>query len=446
MSQADVDDLVNHYTMLQEGWSVCEETEVYAGLVVPNGNSLCPFHRWFHLKEAYSASLFDHIMKDFGAPSGNALRVFDPFSGSATTLLSAIDYGASRSLQCSVYGVERNPFLWELGTAKIEARLGGSDLAAPLKAAYELVLDEFKRVDTSKLELPDQATLSNGKYFPKTSVQDLIALRESISLSSEGTIRSILRACLASSVEVCSRLRRDGRALRYVPGRIPRAALAVFGERVSLAIEDLHCTEPTDASVGLHLGDGRQPPSCVRGDGYDWIIFSPPYPNNIDYTEVYKTEAWVLGCYSTSREMRNQRLSTVRSHPSVRFERNYFYDSLGLASEVEAIISPVLDTVPVDRYSLDRKEMIRGYADDMLKTLHECRGLISPQGRLAFIVGNSVHGSGGNSFIIAADVLMSALAELAGWKVSEIRIARRLRRRKIESDFLRESVVVLDPS
>jgi DNA modification methylase len=28
---------------------------------------------------------------------------------------------------------------------------------------------------------------------------------------------------------------------------------------------------------------------------FDLILTSPPYPNNIDYSEVYKLELWLLG-------------------------------------------------------------------------------------------------------------------------------------------------------
>jgi adenine-specific DNA methylase len=305
---------------------------------------------------------------------------------------------------------------------------------------------DFKNMKVEDVQIPEQTTLNNEKYFPRQNVKDLVALRHAIDNVNDEVARSVLRVCLASSVEACSQLRRDGRALRYAPQRAPRPALPVFTDRVASALQDLTFTEPSTASGHIHFGDGRNPPAIVGEESYDWIIFSPPYPNNIDYTEVYKTEAWVLGCYGSAEDMRRQRLSTIRSHPSVRFDLEYSYRGLEIAPKVDEIVEPLIEAVPDDRYASGRREVIRGYADDMFATLRRCRDLIAKTGRLVFIVGNSAHGSHkASSFVIAADVVMGALAELAGWRVQEIRIARQLKRRASDSEFLRESVVVLEP-
>ncbi|MFK0129146.1 hypothetical protein ACIQRZ_02225 [Streptomyces rubiginosohelvolus] len=447
MPETEADVLTAHYRSLQRNWLVSDGSQAYGRLVVPNGNSSRPFHRWFHLKEAYSATLLPQILSDYGTPPEEHLRVFDPFSGSGTTLLSAVDHVASNSsLNVSAVGVERNPFLWELGIAKLQGRILGSALVDRVDSAFDSVIKRFKDTSVDDVPIPEQSTINNAKYFPRENVQDLVALRYAIADVDDTVARSILRVCLASSVEPCGQLRRDGRALRYAPQREPRSPLPVFTERISAATQDLTLTEPSAAFGDIHFGDGRNPPPSVGADSYDWIVFSPPYPNNIDYTEVYKTEAWILGCYDSAQDMRNQRLSTIRSHPSVRFDLDFAYRTLTVASEVDRIVEPIVNAIPDDRYATGRREVIRGYADDMFSTLRKCRDLIAKNGRLVFIVGNSAHGSqNSSSFVIAADVVMGALAELTGWRVQELKVARQLKRRTSDSEFLRESVVVLQP-
>ncbi|MGH3778324.1 MAG: hypothetical protein ACRDRR_21715 [Pseudonocardiaceae bacterium] len=211
-----------------------------------------------------------------------------------------------------------------------------------------------------------------------------------------------------------------------------------------MVVEDIQSLEPRADVVRVVLGDGRRPELAAEGEKFDWIIFSPPYPNNIDYTEVYKTEAWALGFYETAAEMRAQRMGTIRSHPSVKFPDAYWYEKHDtLREETNRILQPLLDVVPKDRYRFGRVQILRGYADDMLQVLTRCRALATDSGFLAFVVGNSVHGSKDQRFVIAADLLICALAELAGWEVEEIRVARFLHRRGVEDDVLRESVVIL---
>ncbi|WP_327695884.1 hypothetical protein [Streptomyces sp. NBC_00459] len=443
MAQAGASALTSHYRRLQGSWKVSSSTQ-YQRLVVPNGNASQPFHRWFHLKEAYSSQLLSQLMADSSYVPNENLAVFDPYSGSGTTLLSALDMATNHGIPAQVKGVERNPFLWELSRAKVYGRICGREAAKAFDVALDSVADAFHSSSRESLPIPDQSTLQNEAYFPRQNVRDLVAIRSSIDSCTDGEVRSLLRICLAAAVEGCGRLRRDGRALRFAPNRQPKDAWSSFSERAGAVLQDLLLTEPIESSGEVFFGDGRE--GVNETAVFDWIVFSPPYPNNIDYTEVYKTEAWMLGCYETPAEMRAQRQLTVRSHPSIRFNQDYAFLASDVSREVQSAIDPILESVPDDRYSSGRVELIKGYTDDMLLTLQKCRQNISPDGHLAFIVGNSAHGAGDDSFVIAADVLMGTLAELAGWRVEEVRVARQLSRRTSDNEFLRESVVLLRPA
>jgi hypothetical protein len=47
----------------------------------------------------------------------------------------------------------------------------------------------------------------------------------------------------------------------------------------------------------------------------DLSLFSPPYLNLIDYTELYKIELWLMGHIADQAEFRKVRLGTLRSQP-----------------------------------------------------------------------------------------------------------------------------------
>jgi hypothetical protein len=201
-------------------------------------------------------------------------------------------------------------------------------------------------------------------------------------------------------------------------------------------------SERTRMSGSVVLGDARTSMPFVGGRKAQLCLFSPPYPNNIDYTEVYKLELWLLGLIETQAAFAEQRRQTVRSHPSLKFEDRYRYESLAFSSQVERILAPLLDAVPEgNRYTGARRRLIRGYADDLLASLTHIRARLSFGSPLVYVVGNSVHGVGNETFVIAADVLIAALAELAGFSIDRVEIARRPRRRRVASPFLRESVV-----
>ncbi|MFK4043284.1 hypothetical protein ACI2LC_46455 [Nonomuraea wenchangensis] len=445
MSAAE--DLIRHYDALQSRWKVSDRIADYARLVVPTGNSVEAFHRWFHLKEAYSHQLLARLLKDADWVPDGQFAILDPFSGSGTTLVSALSISEEYAVIPRVLGIERNPFLREVGHAKAAGMQQGPTLARRVRAALPGLELLYQKAQETAWSTPS-ATLNNRKFFTAEHLQSLLALRIAIEQIDNGAVVSLLRVCLAASVEAAGKLRRDGRALRHQPRWEPKHPKAVFDANVTRVLEDLDSRAESMSSRGAInvLGDARAAHLHAGRRKFDWIVFSPPYPNNIDYTEVYKTEAWALGLWDDPAAMRAQRLSTIRSHPSVRFPELYTYVQCPYADEVGALLDPLLNAIPDDRYRRGRLQIVKGYADDMLRVFDACRRVINANGRLAYVVGNSVHGTKEGSFVIAADLVLARIAELTGWKVEEIRVARKLSRRSFDSEHLRESVVILRPA
>lgn len=439
--------LERHYADIESGWRVQDSSHDYRNLVTSDDNAKQPFHRWFHLKEAFSHRFLTRLMHDErerGQAADGWSSVLDPFSGGGTTCLSALMLQDQSGLRFRVQGIERNPALQIVSDAKLLGFQRGGALIGPLERAVAR-LDYVRGVGA----VPPSSTLRNAKYFHEADVAVLLALSEQLSSITDETVRTILQCVLISSIESVSKLRRDGRALRFYPNKPTLSPEAAFRTRAQAVLADLRARESGDAAVAksrVVLGDARDINELEdKRSLFGRIVFSPPYPNNIDYTEVYKLENWIIGAWDTEQDMRLQRLATLRSHPSVSFPDDYSYLTSNVATEVASLIDPLLDCIPDDRYTRGRHQLIQGYADDMWRVLKGCRARISSDGRLYCVVGNSVHGGTGENFVVAADVLIGRLAELAGWSVSEVRIARRLTRRTTVSDYVRESIVVLRP-
>jgi hypothetical protein len=439
-----------HYAQLAARWKTSDRTADYQKLVIPHGNNGEPLHRWFHLKEAFSSQLVDRLLKDSDwHPPRRHLRMLDPFCGGGTSLVSSLEWADNRAAIPHVVGVERNPMLRTVAAAKTAAALEGKALGARLRRVLPTLSYEYDRQLRVAQSTPS-ATLNNRKYFSKRNVTALLAIQKAIALgsTSESYEQAVLQTCLAAAVERTGKLRRDGRALRYEADRKPQNPWKIFESNIAQVLQDLDSMvpRPTAWKADVLEGDARAVDRIVGSRRFDWIVFSPPYPNNIDYTEVYKVESWVLGHWIDTADMRRQRLGTLRSHPSIRFPDTYAYMDGKLSEDVERLVSPLIAAIPDDRYAAGREQVIRGYADDMLAVLDSCRKVIAQDGFLTYVVGNSVHGPKSGTLVIAADLLIARLAELVGWHVEEVRVARMLRRRGCESPYLRESVVVLRPS
>ncbi len=427
-----VEALESHYRRVEDGIAF-DAAEDYAKLVTPNSNSSEPFHRWFHMKEAYSAGLLQQVVKDCGLDDVHrGLRILDPFAGSGTTAVSA----AKLEPTPAVWGVECNPFLHLLASVKHEAmQVRPSGLVS---LAEEVTIRADSRTTTpERFSRPALSTFKNKKYFPQDELRRLLALVDELdSLAKIGDDLKVdlLRLAAAASVEPVSNLRRDGRALRYWPRKDRAHAYREFLRRAQEMADDIDLCSAAANGRQL-LGDGRRM-SCIPEDlSFDLAIFSPPYPNNIDYTEVYKLEAWLLGMISNRDEFRLQRLRTVHSHPSIR--RPVPTDS---CIAIDGIVAPILACIEPGRYAAGLADMIQGYVLDLVELFESLACRLRDGGYIACAVGNSVHGAPGTGVVVAADVLVLAAARIAGFEPQRIAVARNLTRRKHGSAYLRESV------
>jgi hypothetical protein len=416
----------------------------YARLVVPNGNTAEPVHRWFHMKEAFSCQLLYRLLKNLELIGSGEVRILDPFCGVGTTLVSAVAAASSGDLNKPVvYGIERNPFLHLAAWAKAAA------LVAPHRdfmCFARSVAGEAYR-DRTDYAMPLLSTFHNERYFNPSHVQDLLRLRAALKKREEHCDSPLPVAlgllALGACVEMSSRLRKDGRALRFVE-REPGSPIDLFLER-SRAIDDDMPLRPTSARVSAYCGDGVM---MDRIDGrfapFDLVVFSPPYPNNIDYTEVYKLENWLLGYIDSDAQFARQRMATMHSHPSLK--RPHRIDTADVTEQVRdglrTLTAPIIAALPEDRYHRGRVEVVEGYAVDMFLTACAARSRLRSGGKIVVVVGNSIHGDGSMSHVIAADLLIAQVARLAGLDVNEIAVARQLQRRGSSSAFLRESVIV----
>jgi DNA modification methylase len=416
-------------------------------LVTGESNHQVPIHRWYSLKESFAAEL-PHWLCRWMQERYNHVpaKVLDPFMGAGTTGVSLAQAGKQ------VIGVEYNPFIRAVAQAK-----GAITQVNPGELSRAIACLEEMSIEPQDILIPQLATLHNTEFSNPRDVKTLRAYHQSISrLDCSSEIRLLLQVGLAASVESIFHLRKDGRALRYQQRDAVAPLQTTLFEHLHTILTDVqdYHQKPRQAEraaplFSVYAGGASNLRSLQTFDGtaisleqdtFDTIMYSPPYLNNFDYTEIYKLELWLLGFVSDTQAFKQLRLGTVRSHFSIAFpETNELAqdpEMHNIARHLEAMTKSIC--LHGDRRS-EVERQILGYFDDMYLALREQWRVLKPGGVLVYIVANSRH----QYLPIATDVILGAIAYNLGFTPLDIVVFRHRNGRTRQKLFLRESAVFL---
>lgn len=372
------------------------------------GANTLPFQSWQRFKEAFTPEIVIQAVRE---STIEVRSILDPFGGSGTTGLTAQFLGIEPVL------VEVNPYLADV----IRAKLTHYD-----RARLSEHVEDFLEM------LPSPPTSAFGRSLPSTFVEgpdknrwiysaelaDYLLRVIDLAQTFEADVARFLKVVVGGALIDLSNVRVNGKGRRYRGGWLanqkdPAFAAEVIKARTISARTDIArfgCRPQTDFQVVL--GDARLAIPPERR--FDLCVFSPPYPNSFDYTDVYNVELWMLGYINDSAQNRTLRESTLSSH--VQIGRDFALPppgSLTLARVLEQ-----LDEARPTLWSRHLPEMVGGYFADMNGVIDAARMALNPQGSICAVVGDSQYGG----VAIPVAKILEELAQSKGHQVKRERV------------------------
>jgi hypothetical protein len=410
----------------------------YEGLVNFKENEKLPIHRWYHFKEGFAAELVEKMLDEFHLDS-NAL-ILDIFAGCGTTLLSAQLKGMH------AIGLDVDPFFTFLQRAKLDwFKYDLDDIG--------LEIDNLRKLDMrskSSLKPPELSSFNgkSGSLFAAPSLKRLLLLKEKIAEIRNELTNKLFRFALASILEEISRSKKDGKGLRIVQNKQSGPIKEVLLNKLTNMKDDLVKTQKSQRIEPKHCDaftvDARRGDEVLKVIGPQkagFTMFSPPYLNTFDYTEIYKLELWFLDFVKNYDDFKKLRAKTLRSHNLYKWQPTKIWQHNSLNAIIRNIEGQCL-------WSKSLPTMIQGYFDDMYLSLLNLNKVLQNNAHCVIVVGNSSYGN----TPIPTDLLLSRASVDAGFEVEEIRIARQRytsaqQLRTIKDNalkkYLRESIIVL---
>jgi len=393
-----------------------------------------PFQSWRHFKEAFAPELIARAVAHSKRPVS---RCIDPFGGSGTT-----------SLACQFLGVhpitmEVNPFLADL----IEAKLVSYDtdaLARDLGTIVRRSNIQASDLGEALVALPPtfiEPGVSSRWIFDRSVADRITGLLNAIDTLTNAEHRRLFRVLLGGILVEVSNVVVNGKGRRYRRGwerrnRDPQMVDELFCDAAQRAIGEVHrFGRRVCSSYDLHRGDSRE--LLGKASDCELAVFSPPYPNSFDYTDVYNLELWVLGYLTDSGSNQALRQSTLCSH--VQVARDFSAQPIGSKS-----LSTALKKLRRRRTELwDHRipEMVSGYFADMLQILEGLRKSVIPGGSVWMVVGDSQYAE----VQVQTGSILVELARSTGWKLEFVEPCRSMRASAQQggSHKLAETLIVL---
>ena len=414
--------------------------ETMADQVIASTNDSQPVHRWFKFKESFAPALLKKtILQLYPTGPPKEFSLLDPFVGVGTTLLSAEQLARELDVTINATGIERNPFIHFAARTKVNWR----------RIQFEQLLQRgdcaVERAQDIEGHLPELSSIRTGRCISRYVSKRLLAIQRAIQDLADEATRDALLLGVAASIEPLSKVRKDGRALRIVQKSHPHIRTVLTSRWTQIHNDCVTLAQKTPTPrfrPTLVYGDGRDLQGAgIQDESIDLVFTSPPYPNNIDYTEVYKLELWLLGFIRSEKEFLALRKSTFRSHPTCATPNSATTFNEELKTGIlERLLGPVLERAQAQPW---RHRLFQGYFSDMWKTLEECHRCLHKGGHAIFVVGNSLHGRSGSAYLVPTDLAIAGMARSIGFDTCETVIARNLKRRLSGNHFLRESIVIV---
>ena len=313
-------------------------------------------------------------------------RCLDPCGGSGTSAL------ASQFLGVHPITIEVNPFLADLTEAKLT-----NYQPDYLIQDIELIIRRVKTSDNDlRLNTFDNLPPTfiepglNGRWiFSRVVANRIFSYLAAIGLLSEISHRRLFRVLIGGCLVKLSNVVINGKGRRYRKNWKNRSLTmadvdTAFADAAYSAVNDIRRFSPRACfTYDVVQGDCRQELSGLGP--VDLVIFSPPYPNSFDYTDIYNIELWMLGYLDGSDANRTLRGETLCSH--VQLHRDYPQAPRGSDRLNDTIAKlEARRTVLWNRWI---PEMVGGYFADMLVVLKGVADALAPGGSAWVIVGDS---------------------------------------------------------
>ncbi len=391
-------------------------------------------HKWYGYLEDFPYWLIENKIREYDIKKGS--MVLDPFCGSGTTLVAA------NMLNIDAIGFDTNPLMAFVSQLKTTWDIELERLKKEVVVVAEKFLNEVKGpnrlefLDASLAKMPKKEI---NQWLSPVLQREVSILKNIILNVNEEKIRRLLllalsKSCFeASYVALCP-------GTTFYPFREKQEFWDIFSATTIRMFDDLKLIQQYDNfgqskvinDSSLNIGQ------YVDSNSIDFIITSPPYPNDLEYTRQTRLELYLLDFVNSMADIQKLKRKMVKSSTKLIFKESDSAKAVQDFSEVNDVANNIYEQTKYKNWGFNYPRMVREYFGDLYLCMGEIYPLLRDGGHFLLVVGDQTI----KGVLIPVGDILITLAKTIGYNNCRKELFR-MRRATNHKVPLPEEIVIL---
>jgi DNA modification methylase len=397
-----------------------------------------PIHNWYNFVLGYTPRFPQYILEREEIDSSDF--VVDPFTGSGTTNVECKDKGIPSA------GVEATDFFSMVAETKLTwginlklIKEAYSEIKHELRKEYsrykwnnrseESTLDDYtndieRSKDPQEYEDKHRSDRVSDRYMKTESFVKLHTLKTKIEERKweSKRVERLFMTALGSIVVPCSHA-------RYGPGfGISKKSgttdvLREFTKKMDTIIEDLEekqqSSEKVETEAEIYHGDSRKLSKYFEDESVDYLVTSPPYPGDHEYTKHSRLELMLLDKATTIEEFREIKKRMIRGSTTNIYVDDEERKNVEHNEHIQAVTEEIERRINEDNgtsgFEKKYTDVVWEYFGGMYNTFEQAYEVLDEGGKFVLLVADShafkmVH--------IRSSEILSEIAQEVGFEES----------------------------
>ncbi|NLX41802.1 MAG: site-specific DNA-methyltransferase [Bacteroidales bacterium] len=408
---------------------------VYSNNTISQYNNGGVCHRWYNYLEDFPYYLIEEKITEYELDEESL--IVEPFAGSGTTNVS------SKMFNIKSIGFDANPLMAFISQVKTNWNINIKKFKQEVLRISNKFLENihnFDNLDIDKDFIEKMPKKELNQWLSIGTQNEVLLLKNCIKTVQDNDIKNLLllamsRSALdASFVSFCP-------GTTFYPFKEKDEFWDIFTDKVIDIYYDLKKLQQLGGNYkeSIIIND-----TCLNASKYidknsiDFLITSPPYPNDLEYTRQTRLELYLLDFVSCMEDVQQIKRKMVKGSTKLIYKESNSEEHIKKFTSVRNISELIHEQTKSKNWGFDYPRMIREYFGDMYLCLKEFLPLIKKDGHFLLVVGDqTIKGV----YIPVCDILIEMSKEL-GYSESNKELFR-IRRATGHNVNLPEEIVIL---